>query len=108
MTVNEIVTTLLDLGFATAGETAEQHVRIPTMRSPVFGGMGGERRTLGGRARYALPGTDLRVTVGPRTTNVYFSRGGGKIEFVLNTHTKQLTAQEIRDAVAAARGRKTT
>lgn len=105
MTVDEVVATLLDLGFAPAGETREEIVRIPTMRSPVYGGLGGERRALGGRARYALPGTDLRVTVGPRTTNVYFSRGGGKVEFVLNERTKQLTAQMLRDVVTAATGR---
>jgi len=106
VTVEEVVETLLDLGFAPAGETRLEHVRIPTMRSPVLGGMGGERRTLGGRARYALPGTDLRVTVGPRTTNVYFSRGGGKVEFVLNEHTRDLTVQALSDVVAAATGRK--
>jgi len=105
VTVDEIVTTLLGLGFAPAGETREEIVRIPTMRSPVYGGLGGERRALGGRARYALPGTDLRVTVGPRTTNVYYSRGGGKVEFVLNEKTKQLSAQELRDVVAAATGK---
>jgi len=100
VTVDEVVATLLDLGFAPAGETTEQIVRIPTMRSPVYGGLGGERRTLGGRARYAL-----RVTVGPRTTNVYFALGGGKTEFVLNEHTKSLTAQALRDVVTAATGR---
>jgi len=107
MTVDEVVTTLLDLGFSPAGETAEQIVRIPTMRSPVYGGLGGERRTLGGRARYALPGADLRVTDGPRTNNVYFSRGGGKVEFVLNEKTKDLTSQMLKDVVAAATGRTT-
>lgn len=105
VTIDEVITTLLDLGFAPAGETAEQIVRIPTMKSPVYGGLGGERRKIGGRARYALPGTDLRVTVGPRTTNVYFSRGGGKIEFILNERTKHLTAQALRNVVTAATGR---
>ncbi len=104
MTVDEVVTTLLDLGFAPAGETRIAHVRIPTTRSPVLGGMGGERRDLGGRARYALPGTDLRVTSGPRTTNVYFARNG-KVEFVLNERTKALTASELRAAITAATGR---
>lgn len=105
MTVGETIDQLLALGFVPAGATREEVVRIPTTRSPVFGGLGGERRTLGGRARYALPDTDLRVTVGPRTTNVYFSRGGGKTEFLLNEKTKQLTAQELRDVVTAATGR---
>lgn len=107
MTVDGVITTLLELGFAPAGETREEVVRIPTMRSPVYGGLGGERRTLGGRARYALPSTDLRVTVGPRTTNVYYSRGGGKVEFVLNEKTKTLTADVLRTVVAAATGKST-
>lgn len=104
MTVDETIAVLLDLGFTPAGATTEQIVRIPTMRSPVHGGLGGERRAIGGRARYALAGTDLRVTVGPRTTNVYYSRGGGKTDFVLNEHTKDLIAQTLRDVVAAATG----
>ena len=105
MTADETIATLLELGFVPAGETRLEHVRIPTMKSPVLGGMGGERRTLGGRERYALPGTDLRVTVGPRTTNVYYARGGN-VEFVLNEKTKQLTAQVLRHAVVAATGKK--
>lgn len=102
MTVVEVVDALLALGFAPAGETREEIVRIPTMQSPVYGGTGGERRAIGGRSRYALPGTDLRVTVGPRTTNVYFSRGGGKTEFVLNEKTKALTPGALRAAVVGA------
>jgi len=104
VTVDEAITALLDLGFAPAGETAEQIVRVPTTRSPIYGGLGGERRTVSGRARYALPGTDLRVTVGPRTVNVYFSRVG-KTEFVLNEKTKQLDAKTLGDVVTAAAGR---
>jgi hypothetical protein len=101
MTLDETILTLLELGFLPAGETAEQVVRIPTMHVPVYGRSGGERRTLGGRARYTLAGTDLRATVGPRTTNLYFSRDG-KTEFVLNAHTRNLTRTELQDTVAAA------
>ena len=104
MTLDETILTLLELGFLPAGETAEQVVRIPTVRAPVYGGLGGERRTFSGRARYTLPGTDLRATVGPRTTNLYFSRRG-KTEFVLNAHTRDLTRPQLQNTVTAATGR---
>lgn len=104
MTPDEIVVTLLELGFSPAGETVKQVVHIPTVRSPVFGGLGGERRTIAGRARYILPGTDLHATVEPRTPNLYFSRGG-KIEFILNAHTRDLTRPQLQSTVTAATGR---
>lgn len=102
MTVDQVIHTLLELGFAPAGETRKEIVRIPSMQTSVYGGWGGERRAFGGRARYALPGSDLRVTVGPRTVNVYFSREAGKTEFVRNEKTKDLGVQELRDVVVAA------
>lgn len=104
MTVDETVVLLLQLGFLPAGETSQETVRIPTTKSAILGGHGGEQRTFGGRARYSLPGTDLRVTVGPRTVNVYYSRKG-KTEFVLNEDMKYLTAETLRDVVTAATGR---
>jgi hypothetical protein len=103
MTVDETVVLLLQLGFLPAGATVQETVHIPTTKSPVLGGHGGERRTFGGRARYSLPGTDLRVTVGPRTVNVYYSRKG-KTEFVLNEDTKHLSAETLRAVVMAATG----
>ncbi len=74
-------------GLVPDGQTATQRVRIPTMKSPVFGKSGGEPRTLGGRARYARPGTSLRVTVGPRTVNVYLLKGDQGVEFLANLKT---------------------
>lgn len=41
------------------------------MASPVYGATGGELRTFGGRARFELPGTDRRATVGPQTVSLY-------------------------------------
>jgi hypothetical protein len=104
VTVDETVVLLFQLGFLPAGATTQETVRIPTTKSPVLGGRGGERCTFGGRVRYSLPGTDLRVTVGPRTVNVYYLRGG-KTEFVLNEDTKYLTAETLRDVVTAATGK---
>lgn len=58
-------------GYLPAGHTELEMVRIPTMKTPVFGGLGGELRTLGGRERYALPNSPKRVTVGKRTVCLY-------------------------------------
>jgi hypothetical protein len=86
MTKAQIIVILTRHGLVPDGQTAVERVRIPTARSPVFGGIGGEARDFGGRTRYAKPGTNLRVTVGPRTTNVYRVLGG-RTEFVANLKT---------------------
>lgn len=104
MRADEVVALLLQLGFVPMGATAQETVRIPTMKSPLLGGHGGELRTMGGRARFSLPGTDLRVTAGPRTVNIYYVRSG-KTEFVLNESTKDLTAETLRDVVTASTGK---
>lgn len=70
-TVDQVVDVLVRAGFAQDGHTRQEHVRIPTTASPVFGGIGGERRTLGGRQRWVQSSTNLRATVGPRTVYVY-------------------------------------
>lgn len=87
--VEAITTTVLAAGFVPDGATTEQTVRIPTSRSPVFGGTGGEIRTLGGRSRYVLPGSDVRITIGPRTTNVYRVADGRTI-FLANLQTRDV------------------
>lgn len=66
-----VVDLFMSHGFVPDGKTMEETVRVPTMDAPVFGSSGGELRTFGGRSRFALPGTNVRCTVGPRTTNVY-------------------------------------
>ena len=66
-----VIDALIRLGFEEHGTTESETVRVPTFRAPVFGGLGGELRTFGGRARFSLPDTDIRATVGPRTTFVY-------------------------------------
>lgn len=65
----EVETLLTAHGFAADGFTDSQTVRIPTVRAPVFGGIGGELATFGGRKRFARNG--LKVTVGKRTTYFY-------------------------------------
>ena len=69
--VASVVDALARLGFQPHGSTESETVRVPTARAPVFGGLGGELRTFGGRTRFILPDTDIRATVGPRTTFIY-------------------------------------
>lgn len=69
-------------GYRPAGETRQETVRVGTSASPVLGGTGGELRTFGGRARFELPGTDQRATVGPQTTQLYRSVEGKAQDFV--------------------------
>lgn len=75
-------------GFEPDGHTATQEVRVATSRSPVFGGIGGERRTFGGRARFRIPNTDIRATVGKRSTCLYHAKG----DFLATIETKDLAA----------------
>jgi hypothetical protein len=67
-------------GWEDAGRTASETVRIPTMKAPVFGGIGGEVRTFGGRLRL-VKGEIRRVTVGPRTVNFYEMGPDGRANF---------------------------
>ena len=105
MTVDEVVAALLELGFQPAGETRAETVRVPTTRSLLLnhGRSGGELRTFGGRSRFALVGTNLRATVGPRTVNLYhFYEDSRLARFILNARTKTLTAEILREAIDGA------
>jgi hypothetical protein len=97
--VSEFALGVVDLslasGFVADGRTQVQTVRIPTRRAPVFGGVGGEVRTFGGRQRFAKSGTDIKATVGRVTTCIYRLRNG-KMEIVANLSTKD------RDGIIAA------
>lgn len=69
---------LLAAGFKPDGQTRIEHVRVPTKESPILGGTGGVIASFGGRERYTKEGTDIRATVGLRTTSIYRSEGSGK------------------------------
>jgi len=72
--VDRLVKLFLMMGFTEDGQTKIEHVRIPTQNVPIFGGIGGERATFGGRKRYIRG--DQRVTVGKRTTCFYRIENG--------------------------------
>ncbi len=94
-----VVEALQQAGLVRAGETDAEEVRIPTSKPPVFGGIGGERRTFGGRQRWTLPGTNLRCTVGPRTVNVYTVHGRGDVNFLAMLTTKGIDLDALRAAL---------
>ena len=74
-----VIALLIAYGWQEDGATREETVRIPTIRSPVFGGVGGELRTFGGRAR--LRKGDRFVTVGPRLVCFYRRGPDGPSDF---------------------------
>lgn len=95
MTRDQAVAVLLAAGFVANGSTRTENVRIPTSAVP-----SGERRTLGGRLRFALPGTEVRATVGARTVCLY-RREGRDVRFLGegNYATKDFTADQLRTAL---------
>ncbi len=72
--VQNVIDALLKRGFVANGQTRQETVRIPTMRSPATcgGKAGGELATFGGRMRFAHP-SGLKATVGKRTTFFYYA-----------------------------------
>ena len=90
-TLSALLSALGELGWRDAGETVRQTVRTPTATTPVYGASGGEVRTLGGRLRLALPGSDRRLSVGARTTCFYRIADGEAVE-----HGRFETAEPAR------------
>jgi hypothetical protein len=96
----EAIQALLDAGFVPDGSTREEVVRIPTRDSPLFGKSGGELAKFGGRQRFAKPGTDLKATVGARTTAIYLSSGGiTGVKGIAHLNTKDIEA--VKTALAS-------
>jgi hypothetical protein len=103
VTPYEAIAALMSLGFVQDGHTCVEAVRVPTRRSPVLGEAGGERRALGCRVRLALPGTDLRATVGALVTFVYRQLAPRSIEEVAHLATRDLaSAEDLRRVVRGA------
>ena len=69
--IDTVTQVLQGAGFVPDGATPVETVRVPTAASPLFGKSGGVLATFGGRVRMAMPGTDIKVTVGARTTYLY-------------------------------------
>lgn len=76
--LRQVASLLLAVGWTDDGRTQTETVRIPTTRSPVFGGAGGEIRTFGGRRRFKRG--EERVTIGARS--IAWFRVGDRGRFV--------------------------
>lgn len=84
-------------GFVPEGETRQETVRMESAANPIYGGIGGKLATFGGRPRFSLPGTNRRVTVGPRSVCFYnFEKGKEPTGF------KSLDTKDTAAIVAAA------
>lgn len=93
---------LQEYGWRPNGITRREAVRISTIKSPVFGGIGGELAIFGSRTRLALPETDIKVTIGKRTVNFYRVREHN-CEFLGHFNTKHFEAiSSFVKATAAA------
>ena len=75
--MQKTIETLLSEGFSEVGLTKVEIVRVPTITVPVFGGSGGKLTKFGGRLKFEYPSTDIKVTVGKRTTSFYLQKGSG-------------------------------
>lgn len=68
---------LLVAGFVPDGQTRQEHVRIPTAKTPVFGHSAVCWRRLAVGNDSSRAGTTIKATVGPRTTALYRIEGAG-------------------------------
>ncbi len=97
---SDAVAAVLDLlraaGFVDDGVTREEAVRVPTRSVPLLGRSGGELATFGGRVRYAKPGTNVKATVGKRTTCIY-RLADGTVQSSKSIDTAKL--EDVRAAV---------
>jgi len=76
----DVINALQFAGFVEDGATREEVVRVPTTNSPLFGKIGkngGALALFGGRMRFAKTGTNIKATVGKRTTSIYRIEGSG-------------------------------
>ena len=86
----QVIDILTANGWEGDGATPTQSVRLSTARAPVYGGIGGEVRTFGGRERFHKPGTNLFVTVGSRTVSFYHRENGEALGFRTYSTTKDI------------------
>lgn len=96
-----VIDLLLASKFTQNGHTREEIVRIPTSKSPLLGKSGGELAKFGGRQRFGKPGTNIKATVGSRTTYFYFVQGlgDGCVKGIAMHDTKDI--ESIKKTVAS-------
>jgi hypothetical protein len=96
-----VIDLLLAAKFIQNGHTREEIVRIPTAKSPLLGKSGGELAKFGGRQRFEKSGTNIKATVGIKTTYFYFVQGVGEgsVKGIATHNTKDIEA--IKSTIAS-------
>lgn len=100
--VAEIVALLESKGFVRDGETRSEVVKTLVQNDNVPSGFSPKLSTFGGRARFHLPGTDLRCTVGKRCVCIY-RRGRSEDTHVPSTRDTEKITQCLEQAIAKAK-----
>lgn len=101
--MSEVIAALAAAGFVSDGATREESVRVPTSHSPLYGTSGGEIATFGGRQRFVMTGTNIKATVGKRTTAIYRVGHQGEglpgVSGIATLNTREI--EQVKAAIAA-------
>jgi hypothetical protein len=101
LAMEKAVQVLLEGGFVPDGETTGATVRSESSTSLVLGGAGGRLTKVGGRARFSLPGTDWKATIGKMTTTFYRVVDGTTFDMnAFNTSDDDRLGQAVATASA--------
>lgn len=99
LAMERAIEVLLEGSFVPDGETAGAIVRAGSSASPVYGAGGGQLSKVGGRRRFALPGTEWKATVGKLSTSFYRVVDGATHDLnVLPTNNEERLARAVASA----------
>jgi hypothetical protein len=97
------VEALIEAGYAEDGHTRSETFRTGSAAAPIYGGIGGQISTSGGRMRFALPGSAARATVGKITIALYERSAEGKPVNMRTLPTRDTVALRVALGLPEAR-----
>ena len=99
LAMERAIEVLLEGGFVPDGETATSVVRTGSSASPIYGASGGQLSKVGGRTRFARPGTEWKATVGKLSTSFYRVADGATHDLnVFPTNDEERLARAVASA----------